>query len=264
MENDKLRLVLSPKDGVISQAFAKDYVMGKDKIVQLIPEKANLGTIEIEGTDLTNLIYFKEVTKTSVKFYLKDVNDQIILAKEYRLTDNYQVDFNLYFTSANYKHDYVIKVPGIADTENLSYREKHPDKYFKTKAIDYKLIALDTNEIFKETLVKLAKLGPNEFEKSSTDNVKWVAARSKYFVISLFADKIEADKKFVGKMENNSPAFDLIVEDSDFQNEYEEYCFYLGPVEKDYIEAYDSALIFDRVLNEAGHGYIGFRKYSKS
>ena len=178
---------------------------------------------------------------------MQDANEQILFAKEYRLRENYQVDFKLYFASTNYKQDYVISVPGIADTENLAYKKTHPEKYFKTKTQDYKLIALDTNEIFKETL---AKLESNKFE-SSTDNVKWVAARSKYFVISLFADKVVADKKFTGMMENESPAFDFIVEDSDFENEFEEYYFYLGPVEKDYIESFDSTLIFDRVIERS-------------
>lgn len=247
LENEKIRLVLSPKEGVISQVFLKDFQMGKENIVQLIPEKANLGTIDIDGVDLSNLIYFKELTPTSVKFSLKDLNGQTILAKEYILKDNYQVDFNVYFTAANYKQDYVIKVPGIADTENLNYKKSSPEKYFKMKAQDYKLIALDTNEIFKETL---AKLKSKEFE-SATDNVKWVASRSKYFVISLFADQIVADKTFKGMMENESPAFDLIVEDSDFEEDFEPYYFYLGPIEKDYVESFDSALIFDRVIERS-------------
>ncbi len=247
LENDKLRLILSPKDGVITEIFVKDFAMGKDNIVQLVPEKANIGSIEIEGEDLSNLIYFKDVSQTSVKFYLKDVNEQMIFAKEYKLNDNYQVDFNLYFTSSNYKQDYIIKVPGIADTENLSYKLSHPEKYFKNKVQDYKLIALDTNEIFKQTL---AKLESNKYE-SATDNVKWVATRSKYFVISLFADKIIADKKFTGTMENMSPAFNLIVEDSDFEYEFEPFYFYFGPVDKDYIETFDSTLIFDRVIERS-------------
>jgi YidC/Oxa1 family membrane protein insertase len=178
---------------------------------------------------------------------LKDVNEQILFAKEYVLKDDYNVDFNLYFASPNYKQNYVIKVPGIADTENLKYKETHPEKYFKSKAQDYKLIALDTNEIFKQTL---AKLESNTYE-SSTDNVKWVASRSKYFVISLFSDKIVADKKFVGTMENKSPAFDLIIENSDFEYEIEPYYFYFGPVDKDYIETFDSTLIFDRVIERS-------------
>ncbi len=247
LENDKLKIILSPKEAIISEVFVKNFQMGEDDIVQLIPEKSNLGSIDIDGIDLSNLIYFKEVSKRSVKFYLKDVNEQIIFAKEYILNDNYQVDFNLYFASQNYKQNYVIKVPGIADTENLNYKESHPEKYFKNKAQDYKLIALDTNEIFKETL---AKLESNKFE-SSTDNVKWVAARSKYFVVSLFSDKIIADKRFTGTMENMSPAFELSVEDSDFENEFEPYYFYLGPVDKDYIETFDSTLIFDRVIERS-------------
>lgn len=247
LENEKLKLVLSPQEGVISQAFIKDFKMGKDNLVQLIPEKSSLGVINIEGVDLTNLIYFKEVTKNSVKFSLKDTAGQIVLAKEYSLKDNYQVDFNLYFTAANYKQDYLITVPGIADTENLNYKETNPAKYFKNKAQDYKLIALDTNEIFKQTL---AKLESNKYG-SATDNVKWVAARSKYFVISLFADKISGDKKFAGKMENESPAFDLIVKNSDFEYEFEPFYFYLGPVDKDYIEVFDSTLIFDRVIERS-------------
>lgn len=247
IENDKLRLVLSPKDGIITKVFVKDFKMGKENLVQLIPEKANLGLVDIDGEDLSNLIYFKEVDNNSVKFYLTDENNQTIFAKEYRLAKDYQVNFNLYFNSPNFKQDYEIKVPGIADTENLAYKKSNPEKYFKMKTQDYKLIALDTNEIFKEPL---AKLKSNNFE-SSTDNVKWVAARSKYFVISLFADKVVADKKFKGMMQNDSPAFDFIVEDSDFENEFEHFYFYLGPVEKDYIETYDSTLIFDRVIERS-------------
>ncbi len=247
IENDKLRLVLSPKDGIITKVFVKDFKMGKENLVQLIPEKANLGIVDIDGEDLSNLIYFKEVDNNSVKFYLTDENNQTIFAKEYRIAKDYQVNFNLYFNSPNFKQDYEIKVPGIADTENLAYKKSNPEKYFKMKTQDYKLIALDTNEIFKEPL---AKLKSNNFE-SSTDNVKWVAARSKYFVISLFADKVVADKKFKGMMQNDSPAFDFIVEDSDFENEFEHFYFYLGPVEKDYIETYDSTLIFDRVIERS-------------
>jgi YidC/Oxa1 family membrane protein insertase len=247
IENDKLRLVLSPKDGVITKVFVKDFNMSNDQLVQLIPEQTSLGLVDIDGHDLENLIYFKEVTKNSVKFYLTDENNQTIFAKEYSLAQDYQVNFNLYFNSPNFKQDYEINVPGIADTENLAYKESHPDKYFKMKSQDYKLIALDTNEIFKEPL---AKLKSNNFE-SATDNVKWVAARSKYFLISLFADKVVADKTFKGMMQNDSPAFDMIIEDSDFENEFEEYYFYLGPVEKDYIETYDSTLIFDRVIERS-------------
>ncbi len=248
LRNDRLKLVLSPKGGVIYQAFVKDYKMGDDKVVQIIPEGATLGNMKIESVreDLSNLIYFKEVTKNSVKFYLKDSNDQIILAKEYILGENYQVDFNVSFAES-YQHDYVINVPGIADTENLKYKETHPEKYFKSKAQDYKLIALDTNEIFKATL---AKLESKEYQ-SETDNVKWVAARSKYFVISLFSDKIIADKRFEGSMGFKSPAFDMIIENSDFQYEYEHFYFYLGPIEKDFIETFDPSLSFDRVIERS-------------
>ncbi len=247
IENEKLRLTLSPKDGIITKVFLKDFTMGKEELVQLIPQQAALGIVELDNHDLENYIYFKEVEKNRVKFYLKDAEEQVIFAKEYSLAKDYQVDFNLYFNSQTFKEDYEIKVPGIADTENLTYKESHPDKYFKMKAQDYKLIALDTNEIFKETL---AKLKTNKFE-SVTDNVKWVAARSKYFVISLFADKVVADKKFKAEMLNDSPAFNFLVEDSDFENEYEHFYFYLGPVEKDYIESYDATLIFDRVIERS-------------
>jgi len=247
LENDKLRLVFSPKDGVLSQAYAKEFKLGKDKIVQLIPEKSFLGVVEINNADLSDLIYFKEVDGNRVKFSLKDNSGNVVFAKEYILTQDYRVDFNLYFNSELYKKDYMVKVPGIADTEMLSYKETNPDKYFKNKAMDYKLIALDTNEIVKQILTKLKS---SEIT-SHTDNVKWVASRSKYFVISLFGDQVIADKKFVGRMENESPAFDFIVENSDFESEYEPYYFYLGPVDKDYIEVFDSSLIFDRVIERS-------------
>lgn len=247
LENDKLKLILSPKDGLLSQVYAKEFKLGDDKIVQLIPEKNNLGVIEINNTDLSDLIYFKEVEENRVKFYLTDKSENIVFAKEYILQEDYRVDFNIYFNSAIYKKDYTIKVAGIADTENLNYKETNPDKYFKAKSMDYKFIALDTNEIVKEALTKLK----SKEILSHTDNVKWAASRSKYFVISLFGDKVIADKKFVAKMDNESPAFDFIVENSDFEFEYEPYYFYLGPVDKDYIAAFDSTLIFDRVIERS-------------
>ncbi|MBI9030891.1 membrane protein insertase YidC [bacterium] len=246
LKSEKLSLVLSPIDGLITQAYINDYQMG-DKKVQLIPANTGIGHIEIADVNLKDLIYFKEVTKNSVKFYLKDTDNQIIFAKEYILNDNYQVDFKVYFTSSSYRKDYLINSPGIADTENLIYKETHPEKYFKTKSQDYKLIALDNNTILSETL---AKLQSNKVS-SESNSVKWVASRSKYFVISLFSDKIIADKKFEGEMKNQSPAFKLMVEDSEFQNEFEHYYMYLGPVDKDYIEAYDQSLIFDRVIERS-------------
>ena len=248
LENSLMKLVLSPRNGVITKAYLKEFAMGDDGNVQLIPANTSIGNVAIKNADLDNLIYFKEVDGNSVKFYLTDLEGNQTIAKEYSIGSDYSVAFNVYFSSQDYRKDYSIEFEGIADTENLNLLEQNPDKYFKSKIQDYKFFALDNNEIAKYPLSKLKKSSFN----SQSDNTKWLAIRSKYFVMSLFTNNIDADKKFTASMKKRSSSFNLEIDDPEYGEEFsQEFTLYLGPVQQEYIESFDSTLIFDRVIERS-------------
>jgi YidC/Oxa1 family membrane protein insertase len=247
LENEYLKLVFSPKDAVITQAFLKKYPLTQNGIVNLIPENTVIGKIDLRKGTVNNLIYFSEVNGNSVKFFIKDIDDNQIFSKEYILGEDYTISMNIDFLNEAYQEDYSISFNGIADTENLISKDKNPEKYFKGKLQDYKFIALDNNEISSYALSKLKKGNFN----SETSYVQWAAIRSKYFVMSLFANEINADRTFNTRMENESPAFVLDIKNPSYETSEHNYKMYFGPVDQEFVGKFDSSLIFDRVVERS-------------
>lgn len=256
LKNDLMEVELSPMDGQIVKVYLNgyetDYASGMSS-TQLVPDNSGLGKVKFSGIKLENQIYFKEqLSDNAVKFYLKDKEGNPAFSKTFVLKDDYQIDFTLEFDNPQYQTDYSMEFAGIADTENLTYKNEKPKKYFKSKERDYKFIALDNNEIMTSSLTKLKKYSEkNEVDSSESDNVKWAAIRSKYFVISLFTTNVSADKKLAASMMNESPAFDINISNADFDNNKHSYNLYVGPVLKEAIEQYDKTLEFDRVIERS-------------
>jgi YidC/Oxa1 family membrane protein insertase len=247
LENEFVKLILSPKDGVITAAFLKNYPMGDEGVVNLLPENTVVGKVNLKKGQLNNNIYFKEVSDNSVTFYLEDQAKNRVFEKEFILGNEYDVTMNVNFASEQYRDNYSIAINGIADTENIHYKQKDPEKYFKQKIQDYKFIALDNNEVTKYALSKLKKANYN----SETKYVQWAAVRSKYFVMSLFANQVQADRTYNCSMENESPAFIMNLDNPSFDNDEHTFKMYLGPVDQEFIGKFDETLIFDRVIERS-------------
>ncbi len=247
LANDFLELTFSNRNAVITSAKLKNFKLTDEQIVQLIPTNTVLGKVDLDKGKLDNYLYLFEENKNSVRFYLNDKDGNEVFSKEYVLHEDYQLDLNLDFSSEEYQDDYTFNVNGITDTENLSYKEKNPESYFKGKTRDYKFISLDNNEIESYDLNKLKKSNQN----SESQSVKWAAVRSKYFVISLFSNQISGKKTYNARMENESPAFTLSIEDANFDDTQHKYNMYLGPVDPEFINKFDSTLEFDRVIERS-------------
>ncbi len=247
LANDFLELTFSNRNAVITSAKLKNFKLTDEQIVQLIPTNTVLGKVDLDKGKLDNYLYLFEENKNSVRFYLNDKDGNEVFSKEYVLHEDYQLDLNLAFSSEEYQDDYTFNVNGITDTENLSYKEKNPESYFKGKTRDYKFISLDNNEIESYDLNKLKKSNQN----SESQSVKWAAVRSKYFVISLFSNQISGKKTYNARMENESPAFTLSIEDANFDDIQHKYNMYLGPVDPEFINKFDSTLEFDRVIERS-------------
>ncbi len=258
LENDRIIVSFTNRGALINQITLKDFYL-EDKItpVQLIPDNQKIMQIDIQNAvvPFNEVPYQWEISSNRLSFYLKDKNNNKIFEKIFTLTDDYNLDMQIFGNSLNPFDTYSISLnSGVNVTEKSKSAVKDAKNSFKFVSMINmdKPLELTLNKLMKET-------------RDIRGNVIWAAVRSKYFVMSLIPEeKISTYSVYAGLSNpvnnmtaiNQTPGFKIDIRYNISMTQLSDtYSLYLGPVDYDMLLAYGNGM---ENITELGSNWLRF------